>query len=62
MLYNSPPPCAPQGKDHQEHGVGEPGADGGGVEEEIREGERQDQDSEDHDPETRERTETMEER
>ena len=51
-----------QSQDHQEHGVGEPGADGRGVEEEVWEGEGQEQESEDHHPEAGGRTQPLEER
>lgn len=40
-----------QSEDHQEHSVCEPGADGRGVEEEIREGEGEEQEPEEHHPE-----------
>lgn len=49
-----------QSQDHQEHSVGEPGADGRGVEEEIREGEEQE--PEKHHPEAGGRTQPLEER
>lgn len=51
-----------QSQNHKEHGVSEPGADGGGVEEEVREGEGEESQSQHHDAETGERAEALEER
>lgn len=51
-----------QSKDHKEHRVCEPGADGRGVEAEVREGEGEEPQSEHHDAESGERAEALEER
>lgn len=49
LLHLCPP--LKQCQDHQEHCLRQPGADCGAVEEEVREGEREEQDPEGHRPE-----------
>lgn len=51
-----------QGQNYKEHSVCELGADSRGVEEEVREGEREEPRSDHHDPETGERVEALEKR
>ena len=50
VTWSSPSP-SPQCQDHQEHGLHQPGADGGAVEAEVREGEGEEQDHEGDSPE-----------